>query len=54
MVAVTVTDADAADWFCTSVLTDTLADVALMAGVATKTPLFGTWMGETFVNQTLR
>jgi hypothetical protein len=41
MVVVTVTDAEAVDWFCTSVLTDTVADASLTVGVVTKTPLCG-------------
>ena len=53
-VVVTVTDWELVNWFCTSVLTDTLAELLLTVGVLTKTPLLVTWMGLTTVNQTLR
>ena len=54
MVVVTVTDAELANWFCTSVLTETLAEVLLTVGELTNTPLLVTWTGLTTVNQTLR
>jgi hypothetical protein len=54
IVAVTVTMALADDWFCTSVATATVADVALTAGVVTKTPLLGTWTELSTLSQTLR
>jgi len=38
------------DWFCTSVLTDTLAELLLTVGVLTNTPLLVTWTGSTTVN----
>ena len=39
IVVVTVTAAAAVDWFCTSVLTDTVADPVETDGVETNTPL---------------
>ena len=54
IVVVTVTDAAALDWFCTSVLTATVAVARLTMGVLTATPLFGTWTGASFASQTFR
>ena len=53
-VVVTVTDWELVNWFCTSVLTDTLAELLLTVGVLTNTPLLVMWRGLTTVSQTLR
>lgn len=54
MVVVTVTEVAACDWFCTSVLTETVADELVTVGVVTNTPLYATWIGSSVVSQTLR